>query len=386
MKRVQLIILNLILLGSFYACKKDKKTSSPETTATTAVSEPNYINYDGTIGNNNHSSILTSDNAIITCGVKDNKSYYFKTSKTGTLLWAKNFTTSYFYPFTFAVAEGANNQLFICGSALSNKTVLLKADLQTGDTLWTKAFNFPNSPIARCILKTSDNNLLIGGYANTTGIIPKRDVGLIKLDMNGDTLWTRVYPGVDEEAAAQLLQLSDGGYLVAINDIVEHTNKFMLLKVNSNGTLMWYKKIQFQYLSECNSVIELADGSIIACGMHNFQIALIKMDSQGNLIWTKEYGDLYWEESNPIMNKNTDGTVSITGWASDAMTNTQTQLFFLKVDANGNQLKWKTFGNDTAFRIPANILKDNNNNHIITGSTQSYESIFMFRMDNDGGV
>ena len=59
---------------------------------------------------------------------------------------------------------------------------------------------------------TSDGNLIACGRTSSFGE-GKEDVYLVKLDMWGDTLWTRTYGSLDYDGGLSVVE-SDGDYLI----------------------------------------------------------------------------------------------------------------------------------------------------------------------------
>jgi hypothetical protein len=122
----------------------------------------------------------------------------------------------------------------------------------------------------------------------------------------------------------------------------------------------------------------------MTCGKHTVngynQLLVVKTDNIGNVIWEKEFGENNLSEEGNSIKQNSDGTFTITG-ASFDISSGQTNGILLKTDQNGHQLWFKKFGNLSSSR-GVNLIKDNNNDNLITG--QYNDLIFITRTDNNG--
>src|SRR5688572_4246748 len=89
---------------------------------------------------------------------------------------------------------------------------------------------------------TSDGGYILVGQKYSAGL--DEDIFLIKMDANGDTMWTRTYlrPGID--IGEDVIQTMDGGYFIAAWQYV--------LKTDSLGNPQWAKTISFSTWDDYN--------------------------------------------------------------------------------------------------------------------------------------
>ncbi len=182
------------------------------------------------------------------------------------------------------------------------------------------------------------------------------------------------------------METQTGEYLVTgTNEDNGNPRELYLLKVSSNGSQVWNKKIGPADWKWGFSTIELSNGDLITCGQHTLssgfsQVLLVKTNNLGNVIWEREFGDNNLSEKGNSIKLNIDGSFIITGSSYDVSSG-QTDIILLKVDASGNQLFLKKFGssvNDNG----VNLIKDSNDDNIITGEYNG--SIFMTKTDSNG--
>jgi hypothetical protein len=143
---------------------------------------------------------------------------------------------------------------------------------------------------ASCIRQTFDGGFLIVGYTLSFGA-GDFDIYVIKTTALGDTLWTRTLGGMLEDMGTFALQTADSGYIIA-----GHTYSLgggCLIKLDRNGNLIWSKS----YLGgEIYSAVESSNGDIAFAGITvhpggtDTDIWFLKTDSAGNTLIANTYG------------------------------------------------------------------------------------------------
>ena len=163
---------------------------------------------------------------------------------------------------------------------------------QNGDTLWTKKFD--NNGKCDCfnnIEISSDGGFIIIGDSYTSSGIG--DIYLVKTDNQGIEEWHQIYSETSQEGN-DVKQTTDGGYIIVgelqIPPIWEE-NVF-LIKYNSQGDTLWTKTFGGGDSDYGNSVQQTSDGGYIITGAYDYygngSVYLIKTDGQGNTLWINE--------------------------------------------------------------------------------------------------
>ncbi len=371
----------------FSACKKENKTVANESTgpnSNTTEITPTVYEYNGFPRASDNCWLLTKDSSLVFGGVF-NAACFFKTSKKGQLTWWHDYTFGKTGEFC-GVAETSTQDLFFCGSTTigSNTQVLLVKTNSKGDTIWSKTYGSGEVDRGSQIIRTKDDNLLLCGYTYKAknGFA---DIYLIKVNQNGDTLWTMFYPDQDQELPFSAIQTQNGEFLITgSNSDNGQPGQVYLLKVGATGAKLWDKKMGPADWYWGRGAVELTTGDLMICGKHtssgNDNILLIKTDAAGNAYWTKEFGNTDLNEEALSIVKNQDGTLSLTG-SSGTTTYNDTRVVFLKVDADGKQILYTTF-NDLTMKSGYEIIKDSNDDNILTGVSKS--GVFFTRTDKDG--
>jgi hypothetical protein len=145
-----------------------------------------------------------------------------KISFNGTVLWSKKYGSTNARDGSGALLDAGNNEFFIVGMLGGSggfpnylggpgDGFLLKCDASTGDTIWTK--NYGGSVWDYFNDGFIDNNgdLYIAGFSNSTnGWLSNHssfglaDYWVLKLNSNGDTIYTKRFGGSDFDAAMSI--------------------------------------------------------------------------------------------------------------------------------------------------------------------------------------
>ncbi len=168
---------------------------------------------------------------------------------------------------------------------------LIKTDLN-GDTLWTRTYGGVEEDFGSDLAQTNDGGFIIIGttYSYGAGL---GDVWLIKTSAQGDSEWTRTFGGINEDGGSEIALTIDGGYIiVGTTRLVSGDNAAWLIKTDSNGDSLWTRTFTdlFGYLG--NAVAQIQGGGyIIGATVHESYLPplsdgiIIRTDSLGHQMW-----------------------------------------------------------------------------------------------------
>src|SRR6202008_1037230 len=98
------------------------------------------------------------------------------------------------------------------------------------------------------------------------------DLWVVKLDRCGNIQWERSFGGSNYESARDVVQTTDGGYIVAgetnstdggVMPGFGGTKDIWILKLNATGTLIWQKRYGGSGLDIANHIHLLTDGTFL---------------------------------------------------------------------------------------------------------------------------
>lgn len=176
-----------------------------------------------------------------------------------------------------------------------NDLWLVKTDAQ-GTIEWTSSYGTNLKDCGFCIRQTTDGSYIVTGFTGFSAACTYGNLWLLKIDPQGDTVWTRTYGSFKADLGVRVEQTSDGGYIVAggTNSLSAGGEDFWLLKTDENGDTLWTRT----YGGEDNDVLwgmqQTSDGGYIligdtySYGAGNSDLWLIKTDSLGNVAIEEE--------------------------------------------------------------------------------------------------
>ena len=172
---------------------------------------------------------------------------------------------------------------------------LMKLDMH-GDTLWTKTYGDPTLHERGYYALPTQN----GGYiVSATRDIPNyslNDMIFMKLDNNGNILWEKSYGGNASQSACVIRNTTEYGFIAAGHYIKTGGPRGMyILKLNYQGDTLWTKVYNQNALSFAKDIQQTNDQGYIACGRKrasdelNSDAWLVKISPQGIVEWEETY-------------------------------------------------------------------------------------------------
>ena len=211
--------------------------------------------------------VQTPDEGYMIAGSK-----LFRTDSNGILLWQNawpNFQLMHITP-TF---DGG----YATVGKTGNVIYLYKTD-SAGTLSWTKILDGRlYNPVNNVIVQLHDS-----GYAIAGNSVVTNSQFLIRTDANGDTLWTRTFPGY---YGTGVVEQSNGNIAVGGSDLLD--NAMHLNVFDSLGTLLYTQAYGYVNDEWCQSIAATSDGGYILCGSTNtfssvdFEMFIVKTDSTG---------------------------------------------------------------------------------------------------------
>ncbi len=246
-------------------------------------------------------------------------------------------------------ADGGN---IAVGSTFSNEADpgveylwVIKTDVE-GDTLWTKYYgNGGGEDAAKSVAITQNGNFVIVGETASYSQ-DELDAWILKLDSNGDTIWTQTFSGSSSDAASSVIIDKKGRYVVTGHTFGTGGWDAMLLKYDADGNLLWDRTYGGTGKEWMNDLCQTEDGSYLltgyttSFGVSSEDLYLIKADENGDTVWTKTYGGPADQNGHGI-DMNPDGGAIIAGWTGTFMS--ASDIWLLRINVDGDTLWTKTY-------------------------------------------
>ena len=225
-----------------------------------------------------------------------------------------------------------------------------------------------------------------------------KDMITIRTDKNGFGIWQKTYGGSSDEEGYSVLQTQDGNIL-SIGYSWSYGNKqdIFVVKSDLSGRTIWQKTYGGSNRDIGNKAILTKDGNIAIVGQTNSpgisrgndDIWLSKIDQDGNELWYKSFG-LKNHETGYDLIELENGSFLIAGFR-DFYESASKDILIIKTDSEGNQLWEKTIGKDGFFDERAfSISKSNNYGYFICASTNATGNNWydpqIINIDFDGNI
>ncbi len=183
-----------------------------------------------------------------------------------------------------------------------------------GNLLWSKTYGGSLADWAYSPSLADNGNLLIAGSSfsddgDITGNIGFYDYWVLKLSPDGNLIWARNYGGPFEERAYNSVATPDGGCIITgttlsgSGDVPGNNGSYdcWILRLNSDGNVVWTKTYGGAQEDRAFGIAEAEDGFLVSGFTssqsgdvsNNYGIKdgwLIKLGEDGNLVWEKNFG------------------------------------------------------------------------------------------------
>ena len=346
----------------------------------------------------------------------DQDGWVAKLDASGTVIWTKNLGGSS-QDRLYCIAQSTDGGLIAAGYTKSNDgdvsgnhanqygpyfeddCWIVKLDVN-GNIVWQKTLGGSWAEQVWSIKETSDGGCILaatslsddGNVSNHHGIGSNHDYWIIKLDASGTIQWEKSLGGSGDEFVFSLDKTSDGGYIVAgssmsIDGDVTPVGLPLwsmacwIVKLDSNGTIIWDNSFQIQQSFVPKCIIQTSDGGYIVAGnsstSSNNSGALLKIDQNGTFQWKKTYGGTSHDEFSGIEETSNGGFMIIGNTESNDgdvsnFYGGYYDCWIVNTDINGNIIWEKNYGGSSD-DYANSICKTNDNGYIISTVSNSID-------------
>jgi len=289
----------------------------------------------------------------------------------------------------FAICETTDGGFVAAGFtrpvAIDSVDVFVVKVNNLGELQWSKIYGGNKTDWAYALCPTSNNECLVAGFTQSWG--QNGDCYLLKINSDGDTLWTRSYGRQMYDRAMNVIETFDGNYVTAgFTEYGENGNyDVYLTKMNGNGQINWSKSLGEFSSEEGHGVIQVADSGFVIVGSQtvgtssNKELMIMKTDSSGNVGWIKTYGGDKNDLARSVKQLDDNGFI-ITGYTQSFGVNSY-NVYLIRTDENGDTLWTKVIGDFTRSE-GYDVIKTADNSFIVVGDWDS--NVLLMKTDING--
>ncbi len=267
---------------------------------------------------------------------------------------------------------------------LSNGTTyefLIHKETATGIVLWSKTYGDSASAILKSMIATNDGGYIMCGQTSYTnsdfpvhyGSWMDEDIAVIKVDSNGNKVWSEVIGGTLGINFSSLVAGPENGcYIVGTTFSDDYDcignhggDDVYLVRLDGNGNILWHDDIGGSGGDQGNCAVADGKGGVIIAGASNSlngdrtvfpsfgcPIWALEVDSNEHILWDNCYGgggNDCWPNA---ICKATDGSIWIAGVSSTQGAEVDTNYglddaWFVHTDDTGNLLNTKVLGSSS---------------------------------------
>ncbi len=260
--------------------------------------------------------------------------------------------------------------------------------------MYQKSIGGTGGDYGQSVARASGNDYVVVGSTAAFGA-GGEDLYLIKVNANGDTLWTKTYGGSAGEYGSFVTQTNDGGFIIS-----GYTESFgaagrdaYLVKTDAAGNAQWSKHFGVAGNDYGNIVLQAADSGFICIGTSEnlgagfYDMYVIRTDADGDTLWTRTYGGSQEEDGNSIY-PTSDGGFILAGITRSFGAGNE-DIYIVKIDSHGDTLWTKAYGGAAA-DYGFSIIQTDDDGYMVNGTTSSFGingyDCYLLRLDSMGAV
>ncbi len=249
---------------------------------------------------------------------------------------------------------------------------------EEGHHLWNFSYGAENEDWGNDLIELSDGGFLIVGFFRSAPFYVGQ-LFMVRTDRNGNQLWNQTHGGPRKEAAYSVVQCQDGGFAV-VGYMKEDTPNpsigpadVWLLRTDSDGLQLWNRTYGGDGDDQGFSVIECGGGGFAIAGYtenaDDRDMWLLRTDATGTHQWNQSFGGTDVDQGHSLI-EYSQGGFTIAGF-SISEDSGYADMFIVGTDENGNQ-QWSRLYGGVSDDFASSLVETNTGDLVVAGSTKSY--------------
>ncbi len=318
------------------------------------------------------------------CSEPHGRMIFVKYNASGSAVeWNKCFSDRWSDSSFIFLFETTDDKYVVGGMKNSGNRWIIRKEDAMGGLIWNKSYGGTGTQELNSMMATDDGGYILFGSAYSGdgdmgfhyGGGGTRDFWALKVDVDGEKVWCKIYGGTGDDIGASVVLASDGGYYIIGStsssdyDCTDNhgARDVFVAKINTDGNMVWHKCIGGTgsdggaEVEGCRATNNGSGGILIAARTgsadgdvsHKINdignnIWLINVDSSGNILWDNCYGGGGQEYPNSIC-RGTDGDIWIMGSSQTVGGQVRygcggKDAWLVHADSDGNFLNAKVLG------------------------------------------
>ena len=270
-----------------------------------------------------------------------------------------------------SVAGVGKDDLYILSTVrqngMDNTDIQLQRRTAKGEKVWTRLIGGNKDEVAGSVIVDS-GEILVCGSTRSFGA-GGWDAYVLRLDSNGNEVWSETYGTFYDDKAADIISCS-GGFAIAGQTLSSGAfPNFYLFKIKSDGEQVWSKSYGTTNTEIAHSVRTTSDDGFVLAGeqtVASTDMYLVRTDKDGKEVWKGNYGGTGTERAYEVFQVSGEFFAIGLGY-SEAIT--ANDVMMLRLDKDGKKLSTAFLGGTGREEGLAAILVGGN--FIIAGNTST---------------
>ena len=296
----------------------------------------------------------------------------------------------------YSIQETFDGGYVFCGGSIYNGNDVCIVKLDSAGTIeWAKIYSGPSMEGANYIEQTPDSGYMVNAVYDIG--VPFARSWLLRLDANGDTLWTKVLSGgtgatipsmVNSMASVNNAIYGLTGYFK--QDTMPIVPRVFFIAVLSNGLVAANKTYNYSSTlsSDARAIDKTYDNGFIMAGAgatssQYSDIYVIRTNGYGDTLWTRTY-DKSTSDAAMDVKQTTDSNFIIAAITYDT-TVYKNNIYLIKTDAAGDTLWTKKYFYPL-HQVVYSIDQTTDGGYIMTGNTDNSNgrSLYLIKTNATG--
>lgn len=259
---------------------------------------------------------------------------------------------------------------------------------------WQYTFGGNKEDQGAIVRETIDHGFIALGFSESFEGVNNSDIDIyiVRTDVDGTPIWTKVYDEGFSERPADMIELEDG-YLIlgTIKPSFTSKNQLYLLNIDRRGNKRWSKILQSNTDDSAVAFTPAinGDGYLIAArtfddeGNSGEDNLLALVDAEGQEVWRKSNGTQKNDVFRGIVPVS-DGYILAGNSPVISPTSSKNDIVLYKYDANGNSIWTKAYGEASEAEEVNDLILTSDGNIVITGTVESSDRLLVAKFDMSG--
>jgi hypothetical protein len=254
---------------------------------------------------------------------------------------------------------------------------IIRTDAE-GNVVWERDYGGEADGRFYCPIQTGEDEYVILGEIAASYARQETDMVLVKIDGEGNEIWSHTYGGRGMDVEGMVRQTSDGGFILVGSRGDEfptgdlYRGNLILIKTDAEGNEVWSRTYGDEAFYLGFGVAQTPDGGYVLTGweaktIDDRDVIIIKTDEMGEVEWSRAW-DLDPGERDGAFDLilTSDGHVVVACIRS--MNSGPRRAVLIKVDLDGNEIWVKEFGEGSVGTEFWDIMEDSDGGYVMAGA------------------